>query len=145
MLAVEYDHTPLTLYPVAPRVTPAHRWLAEHAGGGALLILPTGSVHPCVHARYLYNTTAHWLPLVSGYSGHTPPEMAHADSIGAALPAPEAIARARRRGIRWLVVEWEQLVPEQRQAFEAARADETLVPVATFAGESVYDLGSSPP
>jgi hypothetical protein len=140
ILTIEYQHTPIPVTKVPPRVTPGHVWLAEHGKGRPLMVLPTGMVHPCEHARYMLQTTLHWMPLASGYSGHPPLMMWTVNTIGLALPDEAAIRHARYRGIRWLLVEVEGLSPEQRAAFARAEDEGRLVPVARFDRELVYDL-----
>jgi hypothetical protein len=140
VLAIEYQHVPIPIVAAPPRATPAHVWLAGHAHGQPLMILPTGLVHPCTHARYMLQTTLHWLPLASGYSGYPPPMMFNVNRIGLGLPDEQALRGARRRGIRWLLVELDALTAEQRAAFERAEDEGRLVPIARFDRELVYDL-----
>lgn len=139
-LGVEYAHAPIPVVPAPVEPTPGHAWLAAHGAGQPLFVLPTGAVPACQHARYMLQTTAHWLPLASGYSGHQPPSMQPINTIGQALPAPEALRRARRRGFRWLLVELDGVSPAQRAALEAAEAEGRLVVAARFPTEVVYDL-----
>jgi hypothetical protein len=144
-MTFEYNMAPLDLTPAPPRATPAHAWLAEHGDRGALLILPTGAVPPCVHARYMYHSTVHWLPLLSGYSGYIPIELAHTNEMALALPSPAALRDARGAGVRWLLVEWSGLPPGQEAALHEAEADGRLVPAARFETETIYDLGRAQP
>ena len=142
---VEYNVAPLAL-PEAPEVaTPAHRWLAEHGDGGPLLILPGTGIHGCQHAAYMYHTMAHWLPLATGYSGHIPPQVGWINPISSALPDPVAVAQARRRGLRWLLLERPAMDPEQLARFDAAVAAGGLIPAVTLGDEMIFDLGRRAP
>jgi hypothetical protein len=139
-LAVEYGVAPLALTTVPVVATPAHAWLARHATRREAVYVLPAAVPPCVQARYMYHTMAHWLPLGTGYSGHFPPAAGASLRIGTELPARRAIRRARRRGFRWVVAERNALSPAQEAAFDAAEAEGRIVRAATFADETVYDL-----
>lgn len=139
-LAVEYNLAPLQLSEPPPIATLGHRWLAEHGDGGPLLILPGADIHGCQHAGYMYHTMAHWLPLATGYSGHSPPKAGWTIPIAQGLPEPWAVERAQRRGLRWLLLERTAMAPEQRARFDDALAAGTLVPAATFGDEVIFDL-----
>jgi hypothetical protein len=92
-------------------------WLAEHGGGDPLLELPISRQRD---ADSMYRSTHHWLPLVVGATGHSPPQYWMVNSIARALPDPRAASTLiDLRLARWLLVhldvsevpilEWSQL------------------------------------
>jgi hypothetical protein len=72
---------------------------------GAVIELPIFSpLHFARNAGYLLNSTAHWKPLVNGYSGFVAPQYGERAGRFAAFPKPEALAALRSAGVRYAVV-----------------------------------------
>ena len=102
---------PLRRVETGADVPSVYRWLADHGEGGPLLELPVyerrgfdfrGMV---ADARAMYFSIVHWLPLVNGYSGYSPPEHAEVMDAARRLPDPEALALlVRATGLRWILV-----------------------------------------
>ena len=56
----------------------------------------------------MYFSIVHWLPLVNGYSGYSPPEHAQLMDAARRLPDPEALALlVRATGLRWILLHGE--------------------------------------
>src|SRR5262245_42950833 len=55
---------------VGPTMPAAQRWLAAHATEGPVLNLPARRENLFRESLYLYWSTAHWLPLINGYTGY---------------------------------------------------------------------------
>jgi hypothetical protein len=72
---------------------------------GAVIEIPVYS--PLQFARnagYMLNSTAHWKPLVNGYSGFVAPQYGERAGRFAAFPRPDALIALRAAGVRYAVV-----------------------------------------
>jgi hypothetical protein len=103
----------------------AHRWLAEHGDGGALIEVPASDGAPLLQSIAMYQSTAHWLPIANGYSPYVPATFTAFMQAAARLPDPAALDRLLAVApLRWVLVRW-RLVgranqPAWRATFEAA-------------------------
>jgi hypothetical protein len=57
-----------------------------------------------MNAEYVLNSTAHWRPLMNGYSGHTPWSYVDYAREFAVFPAPSAIDAMRRGRVTHVMV-----------------------------------------
>ena len=97
----------------APAVAPAYRRLA---------VMPRAPVAEFPffkdasdrhrHTEYMLMSTFHWQPLINGYSDHTPTGFAADAGALASFPSPEAWAVLRARGVRWVVVHFNDYPPD---------------------------------
>jgi hypothetical protein len=55
------------------------------------------------HADYMLASTAHWQPLINGYSDHIPQDFRDNAAILRKFPSPEAFAVLERLGARYMV------------------------------------------
>ena len=86
-------------------LSPAHRWLAAHGDGGPLLELPFDRALGVANARAMYLSTYHWLPLLNGYTGYTPPGSAFLLAHAQQLPSAESLqVLVDCAGLRWILV-----------------------------------------
>ncbi|MBM4270015.1 MAG: hypothetical protein FJ144_26000 [Deltaproteobacteria bacterium] len=105
---------PLRRADAGEAVTPAHRWLAEHGDGRALLELPRPSWPEA--ARRMLLSTAHWLPIVDGYSGYTIETDDFLHDLAARLPDEESLQElVDHADIGWVVVHTSRYPPKGRQ------------------------------
>ncbi len=94
----------------APVPAAVHRALAELEAGPVLEIpalLDGGDSIRRVdlQARYMFQSTAHWKPLLNGYTGHAPPSAALVMRLASALPDERALELLQRStGLRYLIV-----------------------------------------
>ncbi len=73
-LLFEYQVWPLPTVEVSPSASRVDVWLAEQPQGTSVLHMPLApGGHPAGAVRYLLGSTLHFLPLVNGYSGFSPP------------------------------------------------------------------------
>jgi hypothetical protein len=74
------------------------------------------------HAPYMLNSTAHWKPMLNGYSGFEPPsfEIHYAELEG--FPDPPSIAALRRAGVTHIFVHENQVGGRAVVALEASGA-----------------------
>jgi len=135
LAVLEVLAAPLPFASAPPVPGDADRWLAAAPAPGPVVVLP---LHPeseaYAEAARLVGSTAHWRPLVNGYAGFFPPGYwATVESLNA-FPAPDAVARLRALGVRYVVVHLGQLRDEARARMDAAlRAlPAGVVLVATF-------------
>jgi hypothetical protein len=73
----EFWLAPLDARPYAVEIPAIDRWLATQEGTGPIVELPVpdprdGHRAASLHSTYMLHSTAHWRPLVNGYSGFTP-------------------------------------------------------------------------
>jgi hypothetical protein len=105
-LVSESVNRPLPLAEMPARIPGVYHYLAS---------LPPGVVfeYPISHlegrsgpqdATYMYYSTAHWKPLLNGYSGFAPPSYFELRDRMAAFPEPEAIEYLRQRGAQYVLV-----------------------------------------
>jgi hypothetical protein len=57
-----------------------------------------------IHTRYMLNSTAHWMPLVNGYSDHIPGEFQSLARVLATFPSRESFDAMRDRRVRYLTI-----------------------------------------
>ena len=55
------------------------------------------------HSRYMLGSTAHWQPLVNGYSDYIPPDFVEIALPLASFPNPEGFDILRARRVRYVV------------------------------------------
>ncbi len=63
-----------------------------------------------LHAQYMLFSTAHWLPLVNGYSDVIPADFRKDAPILDGFPSPEAFAALARHRVRYIAVHWDMYV-----------------------------------
>jgi hypothetical protein len=88
--------------PVRP-VAPAYRVLA-HLPRGGLLELPVYSRRfAFMRARYMLGSTAHWQPLVNGYSDYMPRDFEAIEGQLGTFPSAESFALLQRDQVRYAI------------------------------------------
>jgi hypothetical protein len=84
-------------------VAPAYRLLA-HLPRGGLLELPVYSRRfAFMRARYMLASTAHWQPLVNGYSDYMPPDLSAIEGHLGTFPSAEAFDLLQRDQVRYAI------------------------------------------
>jgi hypothetical protein len=119
-------------------VPPVYRHLSS-LPAGAVLSLPTyrGSPEGFREADYLLYSTVHWYPVANGFGRHEPLE--HRDNVQALarFPAPEALARLRTLGIRYVIVHTARDT-RLREAVNAAENHPDVDMLARFGDDYLY-------
>jgi hypothetical protein len=107
MMAVEYANTGMRLMPLTdPSQTPLYRVVRmARPGVVAELPMPSPSTLPGREADYVFWSSAHWKPLVNGYSGYFPPEYIRTLQRMTNFPDDQSIAALRSLDVRYLVVQ----------------------------------------
>ncbi|MEO8431912.1 MAG: hypothetical protein ABI592_10420 [Acidobacteriota bacterium] len=70
LTAIEYRAFPIDVPAVDPEPAPVYRWLATVPLPGAAVEWP---IRDEVEAEHVFRSTAHWKPIVNGFSGFGPP------------------------------------------------------------------------
>ena len=119
VLALELATLPWPLVR-AERLADAHRLLAQLPPGPVVEFLfmyrRTDFLN---HTKYMYESTAHWRPLVNGYSDVTPPDFPDLASRINEFPDAETFAALRRLGVRYVIWHMEEYDSESRREIEA--------------------------
>jgi len=90
-------------------------------------------------------STAHWLPLVNGYSDVIPADFRRDAPILDSFPSPEAFAALARHRVRYIAVHWDMYVnrkDEIRQRLERYRRN--LNVLATDDRMTLYEVLAYP-
>jgi hypothetical protein len=102
LTAVEYRASPIDFPAVEPEPTPVYAWLARARVPGAILELPIGFDYD---AEHVFRSTAHWRPLINGYSGFAPPHYDEIRVLFEKRPVPDdGWVRARALGGALLIL-----------------------------------------
>ncbi len=101
LVAVEYRDFPVDVSRVEKDPAPVYRWLAEVPLPGAVIEWPFGTDD---EVEYEFRSTAHWKPLVNGYSGFSPPYYQELAALFAARPiSPDIWKTMKDRGACLLI------------------------------------------
>jgi hypothetical protein len=133
---------PLRFREVAP-VSPAYKMLAT-LPAGAVIEFPfySNSRELFGHARYMLNSTAHWMPLINGYSDYMPPDFIETAATLKFFPSREAFAVLAEKRPRYAVFHMDLYGDEDRAA-AAARITEFapyLRPLYTETETRLYEI-----
>jgi hypothetical protein len=99
----------------APPLPSAYRVLAQ-SPRGPVVELPFwhdgSSFHG--HVEYMLNSTAHWQPLINGYSDHIPQDFRDNSTILATFPSASAFTVLESLGARYAVIHFDLMDPSSR-------------------------------
>jgi hypothetical protein len=104
---------PSPVRPVPP-IEKAYRVLATLPVGPVLDIPVYSAPFASERTHYLLGSTAHWMPLVTGYSSHTPKEFYENAGVLAEFPSRESFRLLARDDVRYAVLHMHALSPEGR-------------------------------
>lgn len=147
VLALEYRTLSLArVFPDAPRIPEAHRWLATapSSEGEAVLVLPIHEGEAIIHeSLYMYFSTVHFKPLVNGYSGWWPND--YWEVVGRLRHFPTArILRflLDRVPVRYVVIHYDLIPEPRRHQLEAgmARYHERMPVVFRMGNDVVHEI-----
>jgi hypothetical protein len=68
-----------------------------------------------LHAQYMVFSTAHWLPMVNGYSDVIPNDFRDAAPVLAGFPSPESFHVLARHRVRYIGVHWDMYGPRAEE------------------------------
>jgi hypothetical protein len=106
--------TPLSFSRVPP-VQPAYRMLATMPRGPVLELPFYSWRFAAARTQYLLDSTAHWMPLVNGYSSHTPRDFLENTNTFAGFPSLEAFRLLERDRVRYAVFHLDRFSPDARE------------------------------
>ena len=114
---VDLERAPLTMYGKAEPFAPAH-WVLANLPRGPVASFPfyhqRTEYHG--HTRYMLNSTAHWQPLVNGYSDHIPARF-RADAYTLSLfPSRDSFSILRELGVRYTLLNVDRYQEGERSA-----------------------------
>jgi hypothetical protein len=106
VMCAEYANRGIRLMPDGnPAQKPLYRVLRSAAPGVvAELPMPTASTLPGHEADYAFWSTAHWRPLINGYSGYYPPDYIRTVERMRNFPDDQSIATLRSLDVRYVIV-----------------------------------------
>ena len=100
LVIAESLNRPFVLRTMPPNIPAVYEWLRE-APAGVVVEYPVGGLEGRIGPQdptYMYYSTAHWKPLLNGYSGFAPPSYVRTAGADARLPerrVDRILARAR--------------------------------------------------
>ncbi len=146
VLVIELTGVPLATFP-ALDVSRVHRVLAR-LPRGAVAEFPfyAGPVERPDHTLYMLYSTAHWQPLINGYSDHIPQEFRDTAAIIATFPSPAAFAVLKARSARYAIVHMARYEATMRPDLEArlAQYDPYLKLLLEDEGVRLYEFVAWP-
>ena len=98
------------------------------------------------HTIYMLMSTAHWMPLVNGYSDYFPPTFEADARDLASFPFPPAFAAAKRLGVRYAMFHLNVYDAKTRVEVEARLTEfaSYLRPLYTDADTRLYEIAGFP-
>lgn len=131
----------------APAPDPAYLALAAQQSG-PLVELPIYTGGEIVkNTRYMFNSTAHWMPLVNGFSDYTPPDFLERAATLRSFPSPQAFALLQREGVRYAMVHLSFYDAGERAGIEQrlAGSEPYLRLIAVGADTRLFVVTGAPP
>lgn len=111
--AFEYRAFPLDVSYVVRDPDAVYRWLAGVSVPGSVVEWPIGTD---AEVEYVFRSTAHWKPLVNGYSGFAPPAYRELVSLFTRKPIPDDVWRRLREADACLVILHPRDLPDESRA-----------------------------
>lgn len=107
------------LWSRAPVIPPGYTVLAAQPRGAVAEFPFYGErVTFPLHTQYMLFSTAHWLPLVNGYSDVIPADFREAAPVLASFPSDDAFTTLARRRVRYITVHWDMYSGRDREVRE---------------------------
>ncbi len=145
LLLFEYRTYPLeSVFPKAPAPSAAHTWLAQTKARGAVLVLPIHEGRDIQRESLpMFHSTAHFLPLVNGYSGWWPNDYWELVGRIRHFPTSRSIRYLLERApVRYIVVHYDRIPEPRRSELEKGmeRYRKSMPMVFRHGDEAVYEL-----
>jgi hypothetical protein len=101
-------------FSTAPPVEPAYRMLATLPRGPVIEMPFYSRRSGPSRTQYMLNSTAHWMPLVNGFSSHVPQEFHDNTGVLSGFPSREAFTILERDRVRYAVFHLNLFSPDER-------------------------------
>jgi len=102
-IAVVESVKPLKFSPVPP-VDPVYRTLAKLPEGGVIELPLYSRRFAFLRTKYMLASTAHWKPLVGGYSDYMPGRAIDLESVLGGFPTRDSLDQLAHDGVRYAVI-----------------------------------------
>ena len=104
-----------------------------------------GRVAYHLHTQYMLFSTAHWFPLVNGYSDYFPQDFRDAAVVLDSFPSNDSFAVLRRRRVRYLTIHWDMFGPRRAEIEERLRPFlNNLRPLSADRNMTLYEVVAYP-
>ena len=144
---LEAFHGPIP-YVRTEQDSPIYGILRAERETGAIAELPiySGALLP-LNGPYMVASTAHWRPVVNGFSGFQPPDFRDLAQVVGTFPSVVSLARLRALGVRHVVVHTASYTRPDAIRQRLAGLDDLsgVVLVATDGPDALYRLDDTPP
>jgi hypothetical protein len=145
LLLFEYRTYSLeSAFPEAPAASTAHLWLAQEKARGAVLVLPIHEGQEIIRESLsMYHSTAHFRPLVNGYSGWWPNDYWELVGRLRHFPTTRSLRFLLERApVRYVVVHYDRIPEPRRRELERGmeRYRESMPMVFRRGDEAVYEI-----
>jgi hypothetical protein len=130
----------------AQRIPAPYAFLAQ-LPSGPLAEFPYYGARPVyhLHTQYMLFSTAHWFPMVNGYSDHIPQDFRDNVVALSTFPSMEAFAVMRRARVRYIGVHWDMYGPKLEGVRAGlARFLPYLRPIASDDTMTLYEVVGFP-
>jgi len=135
-------------WPAALPVEPVYKALARQPRG-PVIEMPVYSTDVGVHhnAKYMLTSTAHWMPLVNGYSDSVPADFRSNARALAGFPSVGAFHVLQGLGVRYVVVHLYGYKHERRESVRKrlGEFEGYLRPIYTDGRVALYEITGFPP
>ncbi len=145
LLLFEYRTYSLeSAFPEAPSISAADLWLAKEKAEGAVLVLPIHEGEEIIHESLaMYQSTAHFRPLLNGYSGWWPND--YWELVGRLRHFPTVRSLRfllERAPVRYIVVHYNRIPEPRRRDLERGmeRYGESMPMVFRSGNDAVYEV-----
>ena len=98
-----------------------------------------------LHTQYMTFSTSHWMPMMNGYSDHTPPQFRKDAFVLDSFPSNDSFAVLERARVRYIGIHWDMFGPraeEIRTRLEPFRP--YLRPLVSSSRVTLYEIVGFP-
>jgi hypothetical protein len=95
--------------------------------------------------QHMVLSTAHWLPLVNGYSDYIPQDFREAAFVLDSFPSNDTFGVLQKRRVRYIAIHWDMYGPRAEEIRTKLRAFEHyLRPLGSDATMNLYEIVGFP-
>jgi len=144
--AVVESFKPLKFSPVPP-VDPVYRTLAKLPAGGVIELPLYSRLFAFLRTKYMLASTAHWKPLVGGYSDYMPGRAIALEGVLGGFPTRDSLDQLAHDGVRYAVIHQADYSPAEQEKL-ATRLREFMTevrPLDQSPGSALYEVMTAAP